>query len=299
MIKSKLATSAKTSTDFDTVSDYVTRHYINEKSNEFGLDGSVKACAVAPLTAAELREPQIKAAVIDELFASGRIDDDTVIISEMPVAAFPRRADLVVANGSLLGFEIKSDGDKTSRLRGQIEAYRTAFEGLIIVTGAKHLDEVLSCAPATVGIFVIDAMENDAPKARLVRKPHIRKMDIDTAIRQMRASDLYRLARSHGVATPGEKDRFTLEQRVRSLPAIAVRQAALQAIKCRYRKQFEDFRSAKADNIQTVEALRFLRRPAWKEVKIVTPREAFPVDDTETANDLGTLKLAVRPRRVS
>jgi len=258
----------------------------------------MRSPAVTSLTATELREPEIKAAVIDELFASGRIDDDTVIISEMPVAAFPRRADLVVANGNLLGFEIKSDGDKTSRLKGQIDAYRAAFEGMIIVTAAKHLNEVLTCAPLTVGVFVIDDVENEVPKARMIRKPHIRKMDIDTAIRQMRAVDLYRLARSYRVAAAGENDRFTLEQRVKLLPVADVRRAALNAVKARYRKQFDDFRSARANDLPTIEALRLLRRPAWNDAKVPSQLTHSAHPDKEGVSELTNLKLEVLPRRV-
>lgn len=251
------------------------------------------------LTAKELREPQIKAAVIDELFASGSIDADTVIISEMPVPSLPRRADLVVANGSLIGFEIKSDADKTLRLRGQIEAYRKAFEGTIVVTGAKHLDEVLDAALDTVGVFVIDEMENDAPKARMLRKPHIRKLDMEASIRQMNARDLYRLARDHDVAGTDEKDRFTLEQRVRCLPLASVRKSALDAIKLRYLKQFQDFKHARAARVPTIEALRLLRRPAWNEPNQPASLSPTVEADEMEPSDFSDFRLSVTKRRIT
>lgn len=250
------------------------------------------------LAANELREPQIKAAVIDELFANGSIDQETVIVSEMPVAHLPRRADLVVANGSLIGFEIKSDADKTSRLPGQIDAYRKSFEGMVIITGAKHLEAVLDAAPDSVGVVVIDEVENNSPKARMLRKPHIRKLDMDASIRQMSARDLYRLAREQLVAKPSEQDRFTLEQRIRSLPLTLVRKSAIRAIKLRYIKQFQDFKDARAANIPTLEALRLLRRPAWNSTN--SPRlkpehiETFELQQDE----LEKIQLSVTKRRV-
>ena len=245
-----------------------------------------------------MREPQIKAALIDELFAEGRIDSDTVIVSEMPVAALPRRADLVVANGNLLGFEIKSDGDTTSRLRGQIEAYQASFEGIIIVTAARHLNEVIECAPEPVGVFVIERMEHGTPMATMVRKPCIRRMGIEAAIRQMRADELYKLARTFDAVPTSVRDRFTLEQKVRELPSIAVRRAALQAIKCRYRGPFEKFMKARERQVATLEALQLLRRPAWN---IGRPNSPPMRDPSELASDtvgLASLSLSVRPRRV-
>lgn len=247
-----------------------------------------------------LREPEIKAALIDALYADGRIDSDTVVVSEMPVASMARRADIVVANGHLLGFEIKSDGDKTIRLRGQLEAYQKSFEGTVIVTGARHLDEVLACAPETVGVVAIDHLEDEVPKARMVRKPHLRNMSAETAIRQMRAMDLYNLVRSLDLNSSGARDRHTLEGLARDVPPAELRRAALRAIKLRYRGQFESFRSAREQQGSTLDALRFLKRPAWNSGRGTTNATAVEKSSFLTAEDyeLTSLKLTVRPRRI-
>ncbi|WEX77975.1 sce7726 family protein [Sinorhizobium numidicum] len=244
---------------------------------------------------ARLREPEIKAALIDALFADGRVYDDTVVISEMPVAFMARRADIVLANGHLVGFEIKSDGDKTSRLMGQLEAYQKAFEGIVIVTGARHLDEVLECTPEAVGVVAVDQIEADLPKARMVRKPHLRSMSIETAIAQMRADDLYRLASKFAANSDGARDRFTLEARVRTLPLADVRRAALAAVKTRYRRPFEEFADARKQH-GTLTALPLLRRPAWNEGRPAVIERRSP--DVSDAADLASLALAVRPRRM-
>ncbi len=52
-----------------------------------------------------MHEADIKAALVDTLIESGFVDTNTVIISEFPVASWTRRADIVLANGKLLGFE--------------------------------------------------------------------------------------------------------------------------------------------------------------------------------------------------
>lgn len=246
-----------------------------------------------------LREPEIKAALIDALYAEGLIYDDTVVVSEMPVAHMSRRADIVVANGHLLGFEIKSDGDKTSRLLGQIEAYQRTFEGIVIVTGAKHLEECLGTAASTVGVVAIDQMEDNAPKARMVRKPHFRKMGAETAIRQMRADDLYILTRSLDLNPSGARDRYTLEGLARNVPPAELRRAALGAIKRRYRHQFENFQTAKKQQGSTVEALRFLKRPAWNSGRSTAVAVDPAPSLADNSGELASLVLNVRPRRAA
>lgn len=249
------------------------------------------------ISAKRLREPEIKAALIDVLFAEGMIDVDTVVISEMPVASMGRRADIVVANGHLLGFEIKSDGDKTVRLGGQLQAYQKTFEGIVIVSGARHLAEILDSTPNTVGVVAVDQIEEGRPRARMLRKPHIRSMSIESAIRQMRVDDLWRLAHSLDINPRRKRDRYSLEILVRSLPSRILRQAALEAIKNRYRSTYESFKMAREKRFSTLESLPLLKRPPWNmglrrgnSVKFQPPE---PSEDVE----LSALKLNVRARR--
>lgn len=53
---------------------------------------------------------------------------NTEFLAELPIANFSRRIDLVMANGSLSGFEIKSEQDSLKRLGGQLETYMQYFE---------------------------------------------------------------------------------------------------------------------------------------------------------------------------
>jgi hypothetical protein len=243
-----------------------------------------------------LREPGIKAALIDALYAEGGIYGDTVIVSEMPVASMGRRADLVVANGHLLGFEIKSDGDKTSRLLGQLKAYTQTFEGVVIVTGAKHLAEALQTAPPMVGVVAVDHMTGDLPTARIVRKPYVRSMTLEAAVRQMRADELYRLSRQAGMNPDALRDRHTLETIVRQMPAPLVRSAALSAIKARYRAPFEAFADARTNGRSTVSALQHLKRPVSLVRAKVTARACSEVATDGDLTTLASLSLNVRPR---
>lgn len=53
--------------------------------------------------------------------------DDTVVISEMDVCAGVSGADIVVINGKMHGYEIKSAQDSLSRLPQQMQSYNQVF----------------------------------------------------------------------------------------------------------------------------------------------------------------------------
>ncbi|CAQ83853.1 MULTISPECIES: sce7726 family protein [Photorhabdus] len=69
------------------------------------------------------KEDSIKAALIDWLIERNELNDNAVLINELPIANFSRRVDLALANGKLHAYEIKSDSDSLARLEGQISTY--------------------------------------------------------------------------------------------------------------------------------------------------------------------------------
>ncbi|MBE2898111.1 sce7726 family protein [Pasteurellaceae bacterium 20609_3] len=78
---------------------------------------------------------------------------NTEFLAELPIANFSRRIDLVMANGKLSGFEIKSEQDTLKRLEGQIEVYTQYFEDVVVVCATKHLQGVMNITPQNVGIW--------------------------------------------------------------------------------------------------------------------------------------------------
>lgn len=239
-----------------------------------------------------IRERHIKAALIDGLFQEGMIDGDAVVVSEMPVFGMARRADLVLANGRLIGFEIKSNADSIGRLRGQIAAFSTHFEGVAVICGSRHVEKVLATTDDAIGVFAVEEENGVLGVAKPVRKPRIRNMDADTAIRQMLAKDLLTLVKKAGIETSAS-DRSSLERYARDLEISVLRSGALKSIKGRYRQQFAAFTRAKEENVSTLDALPLLRRPPWNAHR---PRPVEPQlvvgDDVDWQGP-----IFVRPRR--
>lgn len=78
--------------------------------------------------------------------------DDALILNELGLREHAR-ADIALVNGSLNGFEIKSDVDSLSRLPRQRSAYGKFFDTVTIVVGSKHLQSIKRKVPRWWGIY--------------------------------------------------------------------------------------------------------------------------------------------------
>lgn len=83
------------------------------------------------------------------------------------------RADLALANGRLVGFEIKSGADSLKRWPSQCEGYFRVFDEVWLCTHGRHLEKALEITPRKAGILLIDdlggiAMLRPAKKNDLV-----------------------------------------------------------------------------------------------------------------------------------
>lgn len=101
-----------------------------------------------------MKESDIVIALQQKL-ASKPANSNAAFIREFFVDKFARRADLVLANGKLSAFEIKSKCDNLDRLNGQLDVYCRFFESVTVVCAVKHLEGVLCKAPEDVGVWTV------------------------------------------------------------------------------------------------------------------------------------------------
>ena len=81
----------------------------------------------------------------------------TVLIEELGLCRGRVRVDLAVVNGSLHGFEIKSDRDSLSRLPTQVEVYGKVLDRATLVVGDRFLPVAASLVPSWWGIVHVSA----------------------------------------------------------------------------------------------------------------------------------------------
>ena len=82
------------------------------------------------------------------------LPSDAVIIEEMSIPQHDNRIDLAVVNGSLHGFEIKSDADSLLRLPAQCVAYNSLFDEVTLVSGERHVDSAMKIVPDWWGVWL-------------------------------------------------------------------------------------------------------------------------------------------------
>lgn len=79
---------------------------------------------------------------------------NTIIIDELPICWGDTRIDIAVVNGSLHGYEIKSDRDTLDRLPRQIESYNKIFDTVTLVCSARLVEKAKNMIPDWWGIQI-------------------------------------------------------------------------------------------------------------------------------------------------
>ncbi|PKF33375.1 sce7726 family protein [Acinetobacter proteolyticus] len=148
-----------------------------------------------------MNEKQIRSYLISHLSQKHDLTD-TVFISELFVNNFTCRADLVMANGQLSVFEIKSKFDNLERLPTQIENYTTSFENVIVVCAKKHLSKVLKECDLSIGVWLID----DNGKIIIKRRSNKQKLGMTSWLTHLPVDELKKILRTRAAPLSGNRE---------------------------------------------------------------------------------------------
>lgn len=99
---------------------------------------------------------------------------DTITVNEMDICSGIARADIVVINGQLHGYEIKSQQDNLERLPRQISYYNQVFDTMTIVAFQTHIEKIKELVPKWWGIQSVFE-KNGEIKLKNNRKARINK----------------------------------------------------------------------------------------------------------------------------
>ena len=108
-----------------------------------------------------MREIDIRRSLNHEVLNLFPDDQEAIIINEFGLCQGEARIDLAVINGSIHGFEIKSENDTLERLPSQQEVYNRVFDTITIVTGDKYINKVPDCVPSWWGIIRAKQVRKD------------------------------------------------------------------------------------------------------------------------------------------
>lgn len=87
---------------------------------------------------------------------------DTIILDELDLCSGLSRIDIVVINGVIHGYEIKSEEDTLTRLPSQICYYNKSLEKITIATNKLHIEKIRKLVPEWWGLIIIN--ERDKQK---------------------------------------------------------------------------------------------------------------------------------------
>jgi len=76
------------------------------------------------------------------------------VIEELGITHGEARIDIAVVNGSIHGYELKSDMDTLKRLPNQIKIYNSVLDQVTLVVGKNHLYEAIKIIPEWWGITI-------------------------------------------------------------------------------------------------------------------------------------------------
>lgn len=84
-----------------------------------------------------------------------RARKDVLVVDELGLAHARSRIDLVVFNGHLHGYEIKSTNDTLDRLPRQLEIYLGTLQKLTLVVATRHLNATSAMIPDWCGLVEV------------------------------------------------------------------------------------------------------------------------------------------------
>lgn len=94
-------------------------------------------------------------------------EPDTRIVEELGLCQGIARVDIAVVNGSIHGYEIKSECDTLARLPGQVAVYSRALDFVTVVTAPAHVGRIRNIVPRWWGIWT--AVGNDTNRLEISR----------------------------------------------------------------------------------------------------------------------------------
>ena len=99
-----------------------------------------------------LKDIDIRRILLSSLRNENGDKPGTLIIQELGLCQGDARIDVAVINGSMEGYEIKSERDELKRLPGQIEIYNRILDTITIVASTRHIKKVRKIVPRWWGI---------------------------------------------------------------------------------------------------------------------------------------------------
>lgn len=181
-----------------------------------------------------MRDRDIRTTLRDDLQSRHDLRD-TLLIDELGLCQGNARIDVAVVNGTLTGYEIKSEADTLYRLPHQALVYSRILDYVTIVASRLHVEKIETLIPEWWGITEV-VRQNDQLELSVIR-PAERNPNVDPhALAQLLWRDealaiLNALGITKGLA--GKPRCFLWQKLVEAQSLDALKQSVRQTLKIR------------------------------------------------------------------
>lgn len=100
-----------------------------------------------------MRDIDVRRALCSKLNRDHAGEQDCVWVEELELCQGAARVDMAVVNGTIHGYEIKSERDTLVRLASQQRTYNEALEFVTIVAASNHLEKIVESVPEWWGVW--------------------------------------------------------------------------------------------------------------------------------------------------
>jgi hypothetical protein len=184
--------------------------------------------------------------------AHRRYANETLFIDELGLCQGNARIDLAVVNGSLSGYEIKSERDTLQRLPHQVEVYSKALDYVTIVASESHIDKTIGLIPQWWGVLATLSQQGDI-SFRLVRQPQANpSVDPYSVAQLLWRPEVVTILRGLGVkkGVAGKSRRVLWRTLAETLPIDQLRDCVRHTLKVRERWRSDQPQTSSDDLFQ-------------------------------------------------
>lgn len=108
-----------------------------------------------------MHDSDIREVLLDSLQKKHFSDETTQVFEELGLCQGDARVDVAVVNGSIHGYEIKSERDTLGRLSNQLPIYNRTLDYVTVVAGACHIGKLKKAIPSWWGIVEASGEKSD------------------------------------------------------------------------------------------------------------------------------------------
>lgn len=119
------------------------------------------------------RDIDIRASLHHKLRVEHKNEPDALILNELSLCQGDARIDVAVVNGSINGYEIKSESDTLERLPRQCEIYSKVFDTVTIISATKFIDGIEDIIPKWWGVVRAEMEEDGVVHFFNFREPRL------------------------------------------------------------------------------------------------------------------------------